>query len=509
MAKSKTAKQMKIKSIGMKYVYSSIKYNKRYIDNRDPKYQFKATLDSSPMRDFMIEKYPDEFGKGITELVCIVDSEDMMGSYHIEAREEVYKRGFNMNGIKYVRLMHSTGQARVGKVIFIKEYAYNEVVDFLRVDLKFEGEICNLTELFAYESLMASGTIDKFSLEAKNILIIEDLKVPFTDNVAQVGYDGENLTLSYKDIKGFNEANDGESLLDSSCFIDNGYEDNGSLLLRNHWYKSLGLNTEMQLFFSDNNITTLVDMFGVKHKASDIKLITTPNSLKFLKMAYKFKDKQSCYNYWIKKMSDFHIVKYDKKSKHGEMVNRLSYQMLNSLPLSYDDVRSIMGEEVKFINLLNSNLGFLKHCASMDSISDGQNFILNLLARNDEYTRTKVFKNARNTYINSKKLEIKKGHIRIKDSDYFVLAGNPLMYLQHACGLKLKSEMKGYQVSTDGFEFNKYIAGFRSPMIGAFNALAVKNVKCPHIDKYFNFSGTRVIAINTDETNVMDLLEGA
>lgn len=63
-------------------------------------------------------------------------------------------------------------------------------------------------------------------------------------------------------------------------------------------------------------------MFGVEHKAKDIKLITTDNAMKWLKFGVS-------YDYWADKVKangcKFGIVKTAHKSKLGE-VQRMSYQ---------------------------------------------------------------------------------------------------------------------------------------------------------------------------------------
>lgn len=107
------------------------------------------------------------------------------------------------------------------------------------------------------------------------------------------------------------------------------------------------------LFFKDwckktgNDYETyqVQDMFGHWHYLKDIKIITTDNAIKWK----KFKDLmggslESAYEYWCNKVNEdgsvFGIVKTDHPSKLGEY-QQLSYQMVNTLPCTKDDVRVI------------------------------------------------------------------------------------------------------------------------------------------------------------------------
>ena len=87
-----------------------------------------------------------------------------------------------------------------------------------------------------------------------------------------------------------------------------GNKGNGMALLRQHFFKACAFKANIQLFFKDYygdeyETATITDMFGVKHRVKDIKMITTDNAIKWL----KFKDlmgatDKDAYQYWKSKV---------------------------------------------------------------------------------------------------------------------------------------------------------------------------------------------------------------
>lgn len=96
------------------------------------------------------------------------------------------------------------------------------------------------------------------------------------------------MTSEQKQTQIINDIWDGESLLDESVFKD-GYADKHMLLLRNKFFKSCAFRTKLQKWIKDKNITlddlTARGFVTLATDASQIVMVTTPNSLKYLKFA--------------------------------------------------------------------------------------------------------------------------------------------------------------------------------------------------------------------------------
>ena len=107
--------------------------------------------------------------------------------------------------------------------------------------------------------------------------------------------------------------------MDVSVFEDNELEDYGMLLLRNRFFKSCAFCTRLQDWFKDNDITRIRQLGGytTARNVSDIKLVITESSLKYLKFVPKGKSLEDGFRMWLnnlyegKDTSAFGVVKTD------------------------------------------------------------------------------------------------------------------------------------------------------------------------------------------------------
>ena len=119
----------------------------------------------------------------------------------------------------------------------------------------------------------------------------------------------------------------------------------------------------LHYFGEEYHQAVVVDMFGNKHYAKDIQMITTDNAMKWLKFDIS-------YEYWCKRVNMngnmFGIVKTAHKSKFGE-VQRMSYQMINSLDVgimknvskvSREYIMSLKSNDNVFLQYLRDNTNF-------------------------------------------------------------------------------------------------------------------------------------------------------
>lgn len=137
--------------------------------------------------------------------------------------------------------------------------------------------------------------------------------------------------------------------MDISLFGD--YSEYGMVLLRNLMFKSCCFNCNIQQWFKDNNITDISQLNGKTRatKIEDVKLITTPNSIKYLKF--------STWDEWLDNLyPNFGVVKHDKKTHffEGRLV-QTHYQLLNTLQMSKDEVNEFLSEALDFAQLLRNN----------------------------------------------------------------------------------------------------------------------------------------------------------
>lgn len=437
-----------------------------------------------------------------------------------EIREELYNNGFTLDGCKYVLYKRSGSKARNGQVLFIKEKYFEDMMLWSRLGLTFakgtnkeDSEEVDIASLKAYESLTLSSIESTIKINPNSILLVEDIDSKFSElaSVTEL-INGELITIT-KEIELCNSIFDGEGLMDESLFT--GVLSGKSMaLLRARFLKSCVFNTKIQEFFRDNNITEVVDMFGNVHKAEDIKIITTPNSLKFLKFSYKIGTKEEAYNYWRENVGNvFGVCKWDKSTHFQNGYNQLSYQMLNSIEFSKEEVMELAKEELEYVYLLKNDLEVFKRHISLQEDSCSRDLMLNLLAINNKVANTKMFKEFRRNNIKSYVNRLRQGKIKIANTDYCTILGNPVELLYHAIG-RLESDENETIKYMDGknevycraYKDGEELCGFRNPHVCSGNVLYVKN-KWKEEYKYFNLSNNIVI-VNAIGFGIQDRLQG-
>lgn len=447
-----------------------------------------------------------------------------------EIREELYNNGFVLDGKQYVRFKRSSGSSRVGKCLFIRKDLYKKMMDWSYMGLKYgKNDKMDLASMEAYISLTTSSIIDTIDINPRSILVIDDYKSEFEDTVMATEWcEAENkLKTSKKKTKISNSIWDGQSLLDTSVFEDK-YEDKGFLLLRNRFFKSACFNTNIQKFFRDNNITKIEQLngFTLADKVEDIKLITTPSSIKYLKFKnYKSfgGDRDKCLEYWINNTDKmFGVVKYEKPPTNMHEMVQTHYQLLNTLPLSYDDMRELLKPSLDYIKLLKDDLAVLRNHIGINlkkmenwsieeesfDFTNSDELVYKLLMINDNFANTKMFKNYKKDMIRAFKDNMRKGHVLI-NGNYSVLFGNGYEMLKASCGLFNGDSLLGIdEVYVKSFKDNIDLIGIRSPHVTMGNVWCCKNTYNELLNRYFNTSSF-IIHVNSIKNNLLERLSGA
>lgn len=445
-------------------------------------------------------------------------------------RSYLYKNGFIMDDIKYIFYKRSPGKAKNGYALFIQENMKDKLLNKSRLGLKFDkNELLDLTSLLAYESLVSSHIDFTIELNPKTeILLIDDIYGKEIKVIASITREENGvLTTKNEEIKLKNCLTDGQGLLDESIFQEYNKEDKGFLLLRNDMFKCCAFHTKLQAWFKKNGITKINDMFGNTYDADKIKLVTTPNSLKFLKFSYKIGNgtEKECHKHWIDNVdSTFGVVKCDKDTNYGTY-NRTTYQLINSIPnLTYKELMELTKEEKDYVNLLkNDDIVFhnyilrdyklnylLNESIDNDNVSsyDTIDLINGLLLVNPDIMRTKKFKKIRSELISNYINNLKLGKIRLKDTKYVTLFSNPYEMLLATIGeYKESSIMQGREIYCPYYKDRQEFCASRNPHVNAGNVMYTKNKYHKEYDDWFNFTDN-ICAINFFDNDAPDRLQG-
>lgn len=475
--------------------------------------------------------------------------------------------------IVYKMLYRNPSKAKVGQCMFINEELYDDAVDWLSMGLynRFPPDNAKIVELSAYMPLSTSTIIDRFHMTLDEVLILDDEDSYFhtiADVIKSADYNtvetiiDEEATLKEKqkaidngkiDIYGNpiyrpvtkkqscvkkrcvvsrEETDVSNTVWDGMALIESSFahgDSNGMVLLRNHFFKACAFKCHIQKFFQDycrdNNIDyntfQIEDIFGRKILAKNIKLITNKDACKW----WKFIDlmgetKLAAYEYWRSRLeadnNTWGIVKEDHPSKLGDNheIQQLSYQAINTLPCSKDDIFKIAETSINYIYLLKENNDeFKKFLIKNSTAVNHYEMLAALYDWNPNFAETDMWKNDKSKIIRAYIQKLRKGKITVC-GDNLTMCGNPYALLLYAVGEDwendptLAPEDGVIQCYTPRFEDGEYLCAIRSPHNAPSNTTYLKNVRHSLMEKYMDFSNN-IIAVNCIHTDVQARLNGA
>lgn len=431
-----------------------------------------------------------------------------------DIRSDIYENGFMCEGIKYVRFKRSSGSSRVGKCLFINERLYDAMHEWemcgIQVD---EGQDIDLAALEPYIALTLSSIIDTIEIKPENILVVDDYKSVFHERAIATRLVDGRLVSKPEDVEISNSIWDGQSLMDKSLF--GVYEQKGMLLLRARFFKSCCFNANIQRWFADHGITKVSQLNGYTRakKITDVKLITTPSSIKYLKFG--------TLEQWFDTLeTTFGVVKYEKKTHffEGRMV-QTHYQLINTLKMNYNEVEQFVKPSLDYAKMIKSDPAFLRHQISYQyqspdktsytsAITNKNETIYKLLGLNEKFFETEMYRNFCNDLIRSFIKNLRCGHVLVQ-GNYSTLCGNPIEMLKMAIGqFDGNSSIEVNTVHCQRFENGKELLGSRSPHVTIGNILVTRNVIRPEIARYMNPTN-EIVYVNSIQENLLERLSGA
>ena len=437
-----------------------------------------------------------------------------------QLREYFYENGFYIDGIHYVRYKRSAGSSREGKCLFIDERLYKAMAKWSECGLKPKTEHASWE---SYKALSLSSIKGTVKIPLEGILFVPDYKSTFTDEAVSVELQDGMLTSAHKQTEITNDIWDGESLLDESVFRGN-YADKHMLLLRNKFFKSCAFRTKLQKWFQDKNITLKeLKSRGFVTFATDINqivMVTTPNSLKYLKFAGGFTERNI--RKWMENINDtFGVVKWDKCTRffHGKMVQS-SYQLLNTLGLTETQAAELLQPSIDYISLLRKDVDFMRYHFTdaflrekddeepvrPDGLADRADVIFTLMHKCPHFDETELYANFRNDVVKSLKERLKRGHILLNGTNA-TLFGNGPELLKYIAGEEIISELHSGQIYCKRFADKTKLLCARSPHITMGNLYSAENSTQGEIWNYFDL-GENIVCVNAIEENIQQRLNG-
>lgn len=439
--------------------------------------------------------------------------------------------------IHYEMLFRTSAKAKLGQVIFINSKLYEKAYDWLTIGLgnKMSDDEAKIVEMSAYAPLTTSTIVGTIHIPVEDILILKD-QDSFFKTIANVVHAEEYIDLNgmkkkkcvvtRKETEVKNTIWDGMGLIECDpqylklpSFV------NGMMLMRNHMFKNCNVKCYIQKFFKnwcdengyDYETYQIQDMFGKWHYLKDIKMITTDNATKFKKFIDLMGGTpEKAYEYWCERIRAdgcvWGIVKTDHESKLGDY-QQLSYQMVNTLPCSAEDVRAIAQDSIDYVELIKTdNDEFEKFLRQNANEINHYEMMADLYDHNHEFAKSKWFREEKRKIISNYVHRLRKGKIFVK-GDNLTVFGNPYALLLYSVGEDWKNdptlqlEDGCIECYTPRFNSGEYLAGFRSPQNSPNNICYFHNMYSKYFERYFNFSNN-IMAVNCIGTDVQDRANG-
>ncbi len=437
-----------------------------------------------------------------------------------DLRAHFYENGFYLDSVHYVRYKRSAGSSREGKCLFIDDRLYKAMDKWSSCGLKAQTDLASWESYKALSLSSIKGTVD---IPLDGILFVPDYKSVFTEEVISVELKDGKLVAEQKQTQITNDIWDGESLLDESVFTDN-YADKHMLLLRNKFFKSCAFRTKLQKWIKDKKIT-LEDLKnrGFVTLASDISqivMVTTPNSLKYLKFVGGLTEKNI--RKWIESADNtFGVVKWDKGTRffHGDMVQS-SYQLLNTLGIDKAQAEELLKPSFDYISLIRNDVEFMRYHFTdayarekdgeekkvPDGLAERAEVIFRLLMSYTTFDSTALYANFRDNVVSGLKGNLRRGHILLNGTNA-TLFGNGPELLKYIAGEEVTSELKKGQIYSKRFVNGTKLLCARSPHITMGNLYCVENNLDGGIWNYFDL-GNNIVCVNAIGENVQQRLNG-
>lgn len=296
------------------------------------------------------------------DYVCVVMKN---GSHYKRANE-----GFAINGIRYKRLLCTTGGVKTSTVVYVSERIHSELKKRLSNNHNVDVPLVP-AKYSAYEALAASGSnvvtwpMDEHAKIPGGTIVVKDVVTKFLADVIDVddsNYPCEpSVELKYNQ-EFENDASDGCGIMT----VELAKRWNGELCgnydnplcgcnLRNAFTKGMVFPFDIVRFAEEVNGASeehpekylVEDVWGTKRDIRDANLILTESQLKLWNCYSSWED---YYNSCIEHKYTFRVAKTASDYNDMDEVRQLNYQFIAPLRLTQEDVKELIQPTVNEIS---------------------------------------------------------------------------------------------------------------------------------------------------------------
>ncbi len=474
--KSRATKEGTLISIGDNLVFQQIR--KYYNEHRDHREIFEEV--QNLRKAVKVYKKNGQIKEGkilLQKITDILFVKDIVNVEVISKKEYKYlaRKGFIVNGIKYVRFCCGSGQMRRNTITFINENIYKTIYENLMCGLQKKISHFNLAKLHAYFALSFSSVM---WVRTPRVCIIKDYFTTISQQKVDFIHkdDSGKSIVSEKimDIE-LNSA-DGQGLIDPE-FAKLWGEDMNlsyvpcSFVVRTVFIKGQVVSFDFKQYAIEHGITHIYDKWGLKYNINDIDILISESQFKM----------HSYYNSWQEYLSyinksdiQWGVARYNKKYDEENVLT--NYQYLQCLNIDREDIKELIKPTINWLQQICSGeqlysilymFGAKKEEALyQDMYGSAQSIFTKAVVKNvnmleDTYIQRKIYKLIIES-INKAKI----GKIWVK-GNYSFMISDPVAQCQSALGLEVKGLIPAECIYSNFW--NKQTEGkivlCRSPMI--------------------------------------------
>ena len=398
-----------------------------------------------------------------------------------KARFDKIMKGFKVNGYNYKYLL-SKGEATI---TFVREDLYELFTTRLNASRNESVKMFS-AKLQAYRALAFSTS--QVVSSPKKVVVLPDCNVTFMAEYLWVDEDVEHRNEEVERC-----INDGCFFISPelakvwSAELNHPEKVIGAFQVRFLWTKGICYTVDYHTWCKEHDCEYVTDLWNEKHRIEDVDLILGESMVKL------WGSYNSC-EHWLECAKEHHysfrVGNFSKPIKQ----NRLNYQELLPLELSWEDCRELLEPNIQHLKDISSN-DYVSTCLYLNgenglgndltSLTMSQALLIEPRMINDMFicnSITRMTQKARN--------DLKIGEIMIDPlSSYQIIVSDPIQLLQHLIGVKNpRGILKRYEVYSANHEEGTVATASRAPLLTANNLIKIRTRKdMGAYNKYFEY----------------------
>lgn len=418
------------------------------------------------------------------------------------------KKGFYINGVKFKRLLATTGGAKKSTVVYVSEDVYDELVKKIdngrRLDLPLVPN-----KLEAYKSLVCSAS--QPVSDPEGILVINDCETTFKTSVIEIDDTKSDYPVvrQVQDYEITLNDSDGYGLISPtqsqkwSHELGEHYIPAG-FCIRNSFCKGMLFTFDFLKFANEvAKDYKVIDAWGQERDIRKVSVVLTTSMLKL----WNFYDSLEHYLECCKENGySFSVTKMTPKTLENE--RNLNYQFIQSLHLTDEDIDKLMSPTVDEIRDVlggdwRKSILFLKgiHLNELSFKTESFDYIKALMINrdiiHDPFIRKKI-----HNMIRKRINEAKIGVLKVK-GNFSTISGDPYSLCQSMFELPVTGLLRAGEFYSQYWNDKgvSKVACFRAPMTCHNNIRILHLKNTEQMQEWYKYMNTVTIFNSWDTTS--------